>query len=507
MAALDDSFTENTFGDLSYTFLEPVPNYLTCIICFGLLKEPVATDCCEKMFCGEHASRTERVCPACRHTPLSVSRNRGFDSIVKDLKVFCLNCKEGCSWSGHLCFEPKHRVDTCDYQSISCEKECGVRVARRLMANHLAKECLLREIDCEFCDYKGTAAEVKFHLETCLEYHIACPHGCELQLPRKDLNVHSSTCPEAPVPCPFAASGCDTMPVKRKELSGHLEASVGAHLLLLASDNQRLSEEVVELRKEREERLKQDRVEAAGLEKMRTELYQVKMELRQMNDKVDRVIKNERSDEMDNWQEKQPAASNKDVSLVLPSYGLDCDDQSEWDDDEIEPFVKRPWVEDIFFASGTVFDGSNLPVVLKYENISSDLLNDRTWTSPQFYDEAGYCMCLHVAPNGLNQASGRFVSVQMQIQADEHDWERDWPYNDLLHVEILNPQANFGHCRKTMDFASFPAECVMEPDDSDWCSDNEPWGILRFLKHSQLHDYILDDTLYFYIKHTWQNDL
>ena len=54
MTSLNDSFTENTFGDLSYTFLEPVPNYLTCIICYGLLKDAVATECCGKMFCYEH---------------------------------------------------------------------------------------------------------------------------------------------------------------------------------------------------------------------------------------------------------------------------------------------------------------------------------------------------------------------------------------------------------------------------------------------------------------------
>ena len=120
MSSLDDSFTENTFGELSYKFLEPVPNYLTCIICFGLLKEPVATECCGKMFCYEHSPRTERICPACRHTPLAVTRNKGIDSIVKDLRVFCLHHGESCEWSGHLCFEPEHRKSTCEFEVVSC---------------------------------------------------------------------------------------------------------------------------------------------------------------------------------------------------------------------------------------------------------------------------------------------------------------------------------------------------------------------------------------------------
>ena len=96
MASSDDSFTEceETFGDSSYTFLEAVPDYLMCIICYGVLKDAVATDCCEKMFCSEHSSLTQ-TCPVCRHAPLTVVRNKDIDGIVKDLKVFCLHRKKG----------------------------------------------------------------------------------------------------------------------------------------------------------------------------------------------------------------------------------------------------------------------------------------------------------------------------------------------------------------------------------------------------------------------------
>lgn len=38
-------------------FLEPLPNYLTCIIsAYGLLKNAVATDSCEQMFCFKRSS-------------------------------------------------------------------------------------------------------------------------------------------------------------------------------------------------------------------------------------------------------------------------------------------------------------------------------------------------------------------------------------------------------------------------------------------------------------------
>ena len=550
MASLDNSFTENTFGDLSYTFLEPVPNYLTCIICYGLLKEAVATDCCAKMFCCEHSSRTEQICPACRHEPLSVSRNRGIDSIVKDLKVFCPKHKKGCQWSGHLCFEPEHRV-ACGYVSVPCEKECGVKVQRRFMKSHLTEECRLRELDCEFCDFKGTAADMTVHLETCPEYPIICPHGCELQLPRKGLNDHSSTCSEAPVPCPFAGAGCDVMSVKRKELAGHLETSVGAHLLLLATSNQCLTEEVVELKKEREGLLERSKKEAASLEKVsaelqevKAELQQVKMEVYQVKGEVHRMIESERPN-------KAASVTNVEVSKYAPisrvsdhrlfkPVGFSDDGLSDngtsnsqdgWEEEEVEEeeeeeeeeedeeeeeeeeeyssqssggrsmrlgrvfrVEQRSWVEDIYNSSISVITEWGSSLILKYQNVGADMITDNTWNSRRFTDNEGYEMCLCVTPNGIKQAKGCFVSVQMQIMPGEHDDMLEWPCNAELDVEILNPHGNYNHCRKTMDFTSFPHECVCEPDG--WNS-NEPWGILRFLNHNQLLGYLWNDTLYF----------
>ena len=507
--ASSDSFTENTFGDLSYTFPEPVPNYLTCIICYGLLKDAVATECCEKMFCYKHSSSTAQVCPACRHTPLSVTRNKGIDSIVKDLKVFCLHREEGCQWNGHLCFEPKHRVVTCGYETVPCEKDCGVNLQRRFMPSHLTEECLLREVDCEFCDYKGTAAEVASHLEICPECLIACLHGCELQLPRKGLNDHSSTCLEAPVSCPFAGAGCKAMCLKRKDLAGHLETSIGAHLLLLASSNQRLIEEVIELRKEKEELLERSRVESANLEKVNTELHQVTTELHQVKDKVDGMIQNARSNDVEGVR-RQVVVSNECVAVSVPDSRNFASDTSNSDYEEESSISDegdfwhvrgfnagrqgggRSWVEDIYDPASVW----GFPLVLKYEDVTDDMATNRTWCSPQFYDDEGYCMRLCVTPNGINQAKGRYVSVQIQIISGDNDDELWWPYQTELEVEILNPQGDHSHCMKTMDFESFPQDCVSQPDGY---SDNEPWGILRFLNHNRLHDYLWYHTMYFRI--------
>ena len=458
---MDDSFTENTFGDLSYTFLEPVPNYLTCIICFGLLKEPVATECCGKMFCGEHSSRTSPVCPACRHNPLSVSRNKGFDSIVKDLKVFCLNDKEGCQWSGHLCFEPTHRVDTCDYQSIPCEKECGVRVARRLMANHLAKECLLREIDCEFCNYKGTAAEVKFHLETCLGYHIACPNGCELQLPRKSLKDHLIACPELPVACPFASAGCEQR-MKKRDVTMHIQVSVVEHLSLISAQNVSLQEKLTTIMSDQEasHQAKKD----------------LQDELRRLNCKVVDLSRE--------LEETKKALQGATAQLQTCTQSI-----LRWDS-------YLGYLPDI--------TAQNLPVIIRYDCVQSDYEDDSTWDSPEFCtSEEGYKLLMCVSPNGLRQAKHHHMSVTFLILCGDDDDDLEWPFEGSVAVEILNQLGDCNHYRRVVEFEKFPMKNKRKPNQDPRDTGSKGWGIWKFISQDRLftkgddHHYVVDGTIYF----------
>ena len=479
MTGLNDSFTENTFGDLSYTFLEPVPNYLTCIICYGLLKDAVATECCEKMFCYEHSSRTERVCPACRHTPLAVTRNKGIDSIVKDVKVFCLHREEGCQWKGHLCFEPDHRKRTCEYEVVSCTKGCGADMQRRLLETHLLEYCPEREVKCEFCEVIVTVAELESHQESCPDYPVGCPHGCELILPRNKVEEHSTVCPELPVPCPFAGAGCNKL-LKNKDLDDHVQASVVEHLSLISAQNISLRDDQDALKQE----LLQVSAENASLREKLTILNrdyaEVKMEnldnqheLRLMKEKFGELSRDLCG----------TATQGKELGVTVAVLKQST-----------ESFWRR------YLAQVSRIPSDELPMIYRYDNFKIDLDRDSSKYSPSFYtNNGGYNLCLRIYPDGLKW--GGWMSVTAIILPGDHDEELSWPFDGSLEVEILNQLGDCGHFSQEIDFARFPRKWKNRPW-SDRRPDGCGWGILKFINHHNLleevdgHRYVVGDAIY-----------
>ena len=432
MTGLDNSFTENTFGDLSYTFLEPVPNYLTCIICYGLLKDAVATECCGKMFCYEHSSRTERVCPACRHTPLAVARNKGIDSIVKDLKVFCLHREEGCQWSGHLCFEPDHRNSTCEYEVVSCTKGCGADMQRQHTVTHLLQDCPQREVKCEFCDVIVTAAELKSHQESCPDYPVGCPHGCELTLPRKKVEEHSTTCPELHVLCPFAGAGCNQR-VKNKDLAVHISSSVVEHLLLISAENVSLREELQTLKKDH----------AA----MKLEKIDMQTELKLMKEKCVEL----------------------EHSVV-----------------QLKQSTELSWCRHLACQSASTPD-RRLPMIFKYAKFQRHFDEGRDCYSPTFYTcNEGYHICLRMCPNGLEPKFSGYLSVTVLVLPGSYDDLLKWPIEGSLNITILNQLGDHSHFSKIFEFVRLPRKHRKRPKQ-DPVKDNEiGWGIARFIDHRSL---------------------
>ena len=487
MSGLDDSFTENSFGDLSYTFLEPVPNYLTCIICYCLLKKAVATDCCGKMLCDEHFPHTNRICPACRHTPLAVTRNKGIDNIVNDLKVFCLLREEGCQWEGHLCFEPNHRNTTCEYEVVSCTNSCGTDMQRRNMESHLVEDCPQREIKCEFCETVVTANELESHQESCPDYPLGCPHGCEVTLPRKEVEEHSTMCPEMTVPCPFAGAGCKGL-VKNKDLADHVQVSVVEHLSLISAQNISLhdgQETLKQVQKNLQGELLQVTAENASLREelktlrrdhaaMKQKNLDYQCQLHVMEARVDELSRDLRS----------TATQSKDLGGSVAH--LKQSTESFWRS---------------YLAQVSAISSDNLPIIYKYDDFQEDLDHDQSTYTPSFYTaDSGYNLCLVTFPNGLKVEG--WMSVTAIILPGDHDDELSWPNAGSLKVEILNQLGDFGHFSREIDFVRFPRKWKQRAHHDRRDDDCDGWGILKFISHHDLlvevdgHRYVVDGVIY-----------
>ena len=171
-------------------------------------------------------------------------------------EIPCKHCGEdfkSCDTTNHL--------GECPKMEVSCEPECGRKLCRENMAQHLEQECGLvvetcklgcgveltrdelkihvtdtcvqRKIPCEHCGVNFKYCDMTNHLDVCHEMIVSCELGCDLIVCRDDMTQHlEEDCVEKEIECPFAKYKCEVGLIKRKYLSQHLEEKRTEHLEL-----------------------------------------------------------------------------------------------------------------------------------------------------------------------------------------------------------------------------------------------------------------------------------
>ena len=188
-----------------YIFVDQLEDYLKeleCPICQSIVSEPLLTSC-GHLFCKECYNKlgsgrrrmgagirmlNNATCPVCRQGP-NIMQDKFTDRRVKNLKVRCINHREGCKWMGSLGDEGQHRMkhDGCDYEKCLCPQRCGVTFFRMNQQTH-SVSCLMRPHKCEYCGEEGPYQRITGeHLETCRRYPVQCPNGCKEKLPREEV--------------------------------------------------------------------------------------------------------------------------------------------------------------------------------------------------------------------------------------------------------------------------------------------------------------------------------
>lgn len=228
-----------------FNFVEDPPQEYFCPVNCDLLVSAKQTSCCGKHLSQNVADRLEsnmKPCPLCNCANLNTHKDLYFRRIVGQVEVYCNQKNQGCQWKGEVLALDKHlsygSVDgECSYVAVQCPYLCGKHIARNKLTDHMNDYCLKRSFKCNYCDEAGSYGYiVNLHLSTCNKFPTKCPKSCGELLCRSEIKCHiASQCPLQEVTCEFSYAGCKSNGLCRKHLKGHMEDNSQTHLSLLVN--------------------------------------------------------------------------------------------------------------------------------------------------------------------------------------------------------------------------------------------------------------------------------
>ena len=153
--------------------------------------------------------------------------------------------------------QPHCQLEGCPFTIVEC-LYCKEGIGRDEIAGHQLEHCLQRPYICEYCaEYKSTFKDVTHsYWPECKAFLSPCPNMCSILsgsricIQRQHLDQHvKEECPKTVVKCELHHAGCEVM-LPRKDMASHLNKDSIHHISLLAAENHRLSQQLVEKEKQ-----------------------------------------------------------------------------------------------------------------------------------------------------------------------------------------------------------------------------------------------------------------
>jgi hypothetical protein len=138
-------------------FVNKLPKYFQCPICFEHLKEVCSTPCHHKFCktCLLDSYSQKKKCPLCRNN-LNINECHNdvwMSNQIDSLEVYCSKRIEGCEWKGSLSDLNVHKQKFCDYCPIQCINGCSEVIFRKDFQKH-NQTCHNRLVECEYCHHQ-----------------------------------------------------------------------------------------------------------------------------------------------------------------------------------------------------------------------------------------------------------------------------------------------------------------------------------------------------------------
>lgn len=130
-------------------FVEDVPDFLTCGICFGSFRAPHLLSCCGVKYCETCIQAVQsqgKPCPKCRGEHYDTMLDKTLQRAVYNLKVHCVNRKNGCQWQGEVLYLEEHLERKCQLAEVTCQY-CKKSYPRGAVTAHQEEECSGRPME------------------------------------------------------------------------------------------------------------------------------------------------------------------------------------------------------------------------------------------------------------------------------------------------------------------------------------------------------------------------
>jgi len=303
-----------------YDFVSTVFDEYHCLICHLPLREPVLTRCGHRYCkdCLNEAIRRQQVpeCPVDRE-PLDREKDIFPDKATERNILSChVRCpSEGCEWTGETRNVETH-LQSCGAKIILCPNpHCNSPVERRLLEDHVMKECQWRTVHCGYCDEKYAKCDEEEHSLKCRRLPVECSSGCGEVIPREEMTAHQDVdCSQTLVSCQYDYLGCNSR-VKRCEMKDHIEENLRCHFQLSVDKLSGVQDECKILKRELEQMKLNYRTVGSKLTSLENDVKEMKQKHKDMETFSPFIWK-----VSDFWERVSKAKTDKEIRFESDSF-------------------------------------------------------------------------------------------------------------------------------------------------------------------------------------------
>ena len=207
--------------------------------------------------CIERIKVDNKPCPTCNTKGFSDFSDKRLKRSLYSFKVRCSHQKDGCEWTGELGqFDvhlnkdppPEKQLNGCQFAEVDC-LYCEEKQQRQYIHGHQNENCMKRPFSCEYChDYESNFDDVIHnHWPVCGFHPVRCPNECGSFPQRQNLDSHvANECPLTTISCDFHHVGC-AVKLPCKDMPEHVREKFLLHMSLLAVSHAKLQAQISEL--------------------------------------------------------------------------------------------------------------------------------------------------------------------------------------------------------------------------------------------------------------------